>query len=117
MATIATMPAKEVRPAESSAPAPELALTLAPAPARGMAAIEQHPDWLLLQRLPLRLTAAIPLPSFRVRDLVALKVGHIVPSMWANSDDVPLKIGEVHLSWSEFEVVEQRMAVRLTRLA
>ncbi len=115
MATIATMPAKEVRPPEPPAAVAELALVAAPA--RGMAGVEQHPEWLLLSRLPLRLTAAIPLPGFRVKDLVGLKAGQIVASTWTSSDDVPLKIGAVQLSWSEFEVVEQRMAVRLTRLA
>jgi hypothetical protein len=30
---------------------------------------------------------------------------------------VPLTVGGVQLAWSEFEVVEQRMAIRLTRLA
>ena len=43
--------------------------------------------------------------------------GQMLSSAWLSTDDVPLKIGAVQLSWSEFEVVEQRMAVRLTRLA
>lgn len=83
----------------------------------GMEAIEKHPEWSLLARLPMRLTAAIPLPGFRVKDLLALHPGQVVVSEWPGSEDVPLKIGSVHLSWSEFEVVEQRMAIRLTRLA
>ncbi len=109
------MPSKEMRAPEPLAVIPELSLV--PALAKGMAGVEQHPEWLLLSRLPLRLTAAIPLPGFRVKDLVGLKPGQIVASTWTSSDDVPLKIGAVQLSWSEFEVVEQRMAVRLTRLA
>jgi hypothetical protein len=46
-----------------------------------------------------------------------LKPGLTVSSTWSCTDDVPLKVGAVQLSWSEFEVVEQRMAIRLTRLA
>lgn len=119
------MPMKEARLPEPSAAGPELVHTPAPtplpahahAPTTGMAAVEQHPEWLLISRLPLRLTARIPLPSFRVKNLVALKAGDIIKSTWASSDDVPLRIGDVQLSWSEFEVVEDRMAVRLTRLA
>jgi hypothetical protein len=83
----------------------------------GMAGIESHADWPLLQRIPMLLSAGIPLPGFRVRDLVGLKPGLTVSSTWSCTDDVPLKVGAVQLSWSEFEVVEQRMAIRLTRLA
>ena len=82
-----------------------------------MATIEQHPDWHLLQRLPMRLTVGIPLPHFRVRDLLVLRPGQVLSSTWVSTEDVPLKIGAVQLSWTEFEVVEQRMAIRLTRLA
>jgi flagellar motor switch protein FliN/FliY len=37
--------------------------------------------------------------------------------VWPDSEDVPVKVGQVQLGWSEFEVVEQQLAVRLTRLA
>jgi len=30
---------------------------------------------------------------------------------------LPLAAGEVQLAWSEFEVIETRLAVRVTRLA
>jgi len=33
-----------------------------------------------------------------------------------NGDDVPLSSGNVQLAWSEFEVVDTQLAVRLTRL-
>ena len=82
-----------------------------------MDSVEEHVEWPLLSRLPLRLTAAVPLPGFRVRDLLAIQAGQVVASTWSCSDDVPLRIGAVHMSWCEFEVVEKRMAVRLTRLA
>lgn len=82
-----------------------------------MDALEERPDWPLLSRLPMRLTAGIPLSRFKVRDLLALRKGQMLASTWTSTDDVPLRIGSVQLSWSEFEVVEQRMAVRLTKLA
>ena len=119
MANIATMPAKDVR-VPDAAPSSGLAtITREPLPASvsAMATIEEHPDWPLLSRIPMRLIAGIPLPNFRVKDLVGLKPGQMLSSTWLSTDDVPLKIGSVQLSWSEFEVVEQRMAIRLTRLA
>ncbi len=82
-----------------------------------MERIEEHTDWLLLSRVPMLLTAGVPLPKFRVRDLLGLKAGQMIESGSATTEDVPVKIGSVLLGWIEFEVVEQRMAVRLTRLA
>ncbi len=87
-------------------------------PASGpMQRIEQHPQWMTLARLPLKLTVAIPVSSFRVSDLVRLRPGQTLKTAWQSSEDVPLRVGGVQLGWSEFEVVEQRMAVRLTRLS
>lgn len=70
-----------------------------------------------LGALPVELKVAIPIPSFRVRDLVMIEKGRVLSSDWANGDDLPLSCGDVQLVWTEFEVVDQRMAVRVTRLA
>ena len=116
---VTTMPHKDVRAAEAN-PSSGLATILRdplPAAVSLMANVEEHPEWPLLSRIPMRLIAGIPLPNFRVKDLVGLKAGQLVGSNWPSTDDVPLKIGSVQLSWSEFEVVEQQMAIRLTRLA
>ena len=86
-------------------------------PGSDMARIEEHPEWALLSRIPMLLTAGVSLPRFRVRDLLALRAGQTIESVSSVTDDVPLKIGAVQLGWIEFEVVEKRMAVRLTRLA
>ena len=66
--------------------------------------------------LPVQLDVRIPLPDFRVSDLVGLTPGRVVASEWPSSDDVPLICGEVQLVWTEFEVVDQTLAVRVTRL-
>lgn len=79
--------------------------------------LEQHPEWNTLSRLPMRVAVGVPLPRFKVRDLLALSRGQLVLSAWASTTDVPLTVGCAQLSWAEFEVVEQRMAVRMTRLA
>ncbi len=82
----------------------------------GMDRVEEHAGWPLLSRLPMQLRCGVPM-RFKVRELLGLRAGQIILSEWTSTDDVPLKIGAVQLSWSVFEVVEQRMAVRLTRLA
>lgn len=82
----------------------------------GMANIEEHTCWPVLRRLPMTLRARIPLHRFTVRDLVGLNVGQVFESVWPAMDDVPLKVGDVQLSWCEFEVVDQQIALRLTQL-
>ena len=69
-----------------------------------------------VMRLPVELEVAIPLRGFRVRNLLTLDPGGVVESQWTHGDDVPLGAGDVQLAWSEFEVVDTRIAVRLTRL-
>ena len=82
-----------------------------------MRRVEEHVEWPLLARLPMRLRASVPVMKFRVRDLLALEAGVVVQTAWPSAEDVPLWMGRVQLSWTEFEVVDGRMAVRLTRLA
>ncbi|MHB1699666.1 MAG: FliM/FliN family flagellar motor C-terminal domain-containing protein [Acidobacteriaceae bacterium] len=82
----------------------------------GLTAMERHPAWHTLSRLPVGLEAAIPLARFRVRDLVALRVGSVAETDWPATSDIPLLCGATQLSWAEFEVVDGELAVRLTLL-
>ena len=68
-------------------------------------------------RLPVELDVAVPVGEFRVRDLLALSPEHLIESRWGHDSDVPLAAGAVQLAWAEFEVVDLRLAVRVTRLA
>jgi flagellar motor switch protein FliM len=81
-----------------------------------MTRIEEHPSWEVLSQLQITLRAGVPLNRFRVRDLLALKEGQVFESLSPDTDDVSLWIGQVQVGWSEFEVLEQKMALRLTRL-
>ena len=67
--------------------------------------------------LPVELDVAVPVREFRVRNLLALAPGQLIQSQWGNGEDVPLASGDVHLAWSEFEVIDAQLAVRITRLA
>ena len=67
-------------------------------------------------RLPVEVDVAIPLRDFRVRNLLTIQPGTVVDSQWDHGDDVPLGSGDVQLAWSEFEVIDTQLAVRLTRL-
>lgn len=74
------------------------------------------PPGSVLGRLPVEVDVVVPLRDFRVRNLLALEPGVIVESQWGHGEDVPLASGDVQLAWSEFEVVDTQLAVRLTRL-
>jgi flagellar motor switch protein FliN/FliY len=71
----------------------------------------------MIARLPASLSVSIPLSGLKVRNLLGLRCGQTIASQWAATEDVPLKVGELQICWGEFEVVEQQMALRLTRLA
>lgn len=71
----------------------------------------------VLARLPVELDVTVTVKDFRVRNLLALEAGEIVESDWGHGEDVPVHAGDVLLAWSEFEVVDTELAVRLTRLS
>ncbi len=100
--------AMSVPPVASVAPVP---------PQPGMQRIEEHTQWPLLSQMTVAATAGIPLSGFKVRDLLRLEAGNVVESAWPHTEDVLLEAGRVHVAWSEFEVADQKLVVRLTRLA
>lgn len=68
-------------------------------------------------RLPIELDVAVPVRNFKVRNLIALEREAVVETQWGHAEDLPLAARDVQLAWCEFEVIETRLAVRLTRLA
>jgi flagellar motor switch protein FliN/FliY len=66
--------------------------------------------------LPVELDVSVAVGEFRVRHLLALEPGQVIETQWGQGQDLPLAAGEVQLAWSEFEVVDTQLAVRLTRL-
>jgi flagellar motor switch/type III secretory pathway protein FliN len=73
--------------------------------------------WLRVEPLPCLLTIEISVPGFTVADLVHLEPGRIIATRWTVGQDVPLRINDELIAWSEFEVVQNHLAVRLTELA
>lgn len=69
-----------------------------------------------VSRLPVEVGVTVPVRAFRVRDLLALEPGKLIESQWGNGEDLPLSSGDVQLAWSEFEVIDTQLAVRVTRL-
>ncbi|MDW5264316.1 MULTISPECIES: FliM/FliN family flagellar motor C-terminal domain-containing protein [Acidobacteriaceae] len=81
-----------------------------------MSRIEEHSAWPKLSGLELMMAVEVPLLRFKVQDLLGLSEGQVFESAFSDTEDVPLRIGGVQLGWTEFEVVDQKIALRLTRL-
>lgn len=74
------------------------------------------PEGSPLAALPMQLDVTIPIPGFQVQHLLALEKGALLESRWHHADDVPVWCGGVQLVWTEFEVIDQKLAVRVTRV-
>lgn len=93
--------------------AAEVALEEASRPQEDVAGLFRNP---VVVRIPIEVDVAVPVRNFRVRNLLALEQGHVVESLWLPGEDLPLAAPGAQLAWTEFEVVDQKLAVRITRL-
>lgn len=64
--------------------------------------------------LPCTLTLEVPVVRFTVGDLLALKEGSVVETSCHHTSDVPLRVNRLLIGWTEFEVIGDRLAVRIT---
>lgn len=67
--------------------------------------------------LPCKATSEVPVPRFTVGDLLNLKKGTVVQTASLAAVDVPMYINNVLLGFGRFEVVGDKLAVRLTEFA
>jgi flagellar motor switch/type III secretory pathway protein FliN len=87
---------------------------------QGPLLVEKHQDrdpCELLPWLPCTLALDIPVVNFTVGDLLTLTSGSIVETACHQSSDLPLRVNGQLVGWTEFEVVGERLAVRLTDLS
>lgn len=73
--------------------------------------------WGPMLELPCDLTLDLLVPEFTVAHLLRLQPGDVLETHWPNGEDVPLRINEQFVAWAEFEVVGNRLAVRVTEWA
>jgi flagellar motor switch/type III secretory pathway protein FliN len=73
--------------------------------------------WKPVLDLSCELTVDLPLPGFKIADLLKLRKGSIINAHWRVGRDVPLCLNATLVGWIEFEVVGVNLAVRLTELA
>lgn len=64
--------------------------------------------------LPCILTVEVPVVRFTIADLLGMKEGTIVETSCHYTSDLPLRVNQLLVGWTEFEVVGDRLAVRIT---
>ena len=74
-------------------------------------------SWAQVENLACELTVDISLPGFKVSDVFELGPQTVVNTLWRVGSDVPLRANAELIAYGEFEVVNNRLAVRLTELA
>ena len=70
----------------------------------------------MLPWLPCTLVLEVPVVDFTVGYLLKLKPGSLVYTASHQSSDIPLHVNGVQMAWTEFEVVGERLAARITDL-
>lgn len=67
--------------------------------------------------LPCTVALDLPVANFTIGDLLRLNPGAVVETAYHQSSDLPLHVNNQLVGWTEFEVVGDRLAVRLTDLS
>jgi flagellar motor switch/type III secretory pathway protein FliN len=68
----------------------------------------------LMPWLPFTLSLELPVVRFTVGDLLTLTKGSIVETACHHTSDLPLRVNHLLIGWTEFEVIGDRIAVRIT---
>jgi flagellar motor switch protein FliN/FliY len=74
-------------------------------------------NWNAFQLLPCRLTLEIPIPGFTVSAMLRLSPNDVINTHWLQGSDVPLRVNGKLIGWTEFEVIDNHLAARLTQIA
>jgi flagellar motor switch protein FliN/FliY len=73
--------------------------------------------WAAFQHLSCQLSLEIPIPGFTIASLLRLSANDVIDTHWLQGSDVPLQVNGVLIGWTEFEVIDDHLAARLTQIA
>jgi flagellar motor switch protein FliN/FliY len=113
MATQGASAIQEAAPGVAALVAPEREVV--PAPVESVSLASQIEERVGLA--PLLLEVRLPVRNLRVKDILALEMGKVYETGWPADEDLPAGCAGVQLAWAEFEVIDKKLAVRVTRLA
>lgn len=74
-------------------------------------------NWNAFQMLPCQLSLQISIPGFTVSALLRLSPNDVINTHWLQGTDVPLRVNGKVIGWTEFEVIDDCLAARLTQIA
>jgi flagellar motor switch protein FliN/FliY len=72
--------------------------------------------WPEALELPCQLCVVLEVPHFTIRDLLSLSVNSLVDSRRREGAHVPVRVNSIMVGWAEFDVIDGRLAVRLTEM-
>lgn len=72
--------------------------------------------WPEALELPCQLYVALEIPHFTVRDLISLSTNSLVDTERREGAHVPVLVNSVMVGWAEFDVIDGRLAVRMTEM-
>lgn len=86
-------------------------------PAEPLPAVEHPERWKQIAWLPCRLEVHLSVPGLSVGDILRLEPQSVVETRWQQNADVPIRANGQLIAWAEFEGLDEKLAVRVTRLA
>ena len=72
--------------------------------------------WPEALELPCHLSVALEVPHFTIRDLLFLSVNSLIDTGRREGVLVPVQVNGVMLGWADFDVIDGRLAVRMTEM-
>lgn len=99
----------------SVAPVSSIRQTAGPVVAAGASLKELNPAD-ALPWLPCTVALEVSVVGFTVGSLLKLSQGALVQTSCHQSADIPLQVNGLLMAWTEFEVVGERLAARITDL-
>jgi len=72
--------------------------------------------WANFQWLPCNLAVEVSVPRVTVGDILRLAPQSVLETRWQQNADVPIRANGQLIAWAEFEGVDEKLAVRVTRL-
>jgi flagellar motor switch/type III secretory pathway protein FliN len=71
----------------------------------------------VLPWLPCTVSLQIPLSHFTIGDLCRLSKGSAVSASCRHNSEIPLYVNGQLIGWTELEVIDDKLAVRITEIA
>ena len=72
--------------------------------------------WPEALELPCHFTVGLEVPHFTIRDMLSLSVNSLVDTRRREGAHVPVMVNSIMVGWAEFDVIDGRLAVRMTEM-